>query len=147
MINSVLLLNLSELLISTVFVRMASKLLLKFKTRRARVLVISHIIGRDYTFTDVIVRPVSVGVSSWTDKDGTRPSIFTSFCCMSFENDLRFELGVAFSMDDKLEVVPLTGISTPIADDFIIGAWYAPFWNLYSSSSDDPLGIMLGYRF
>ena len=47
MINSVLLLNLSELLISTVFVWMASKLLLKFKTRRARVLVISHIIGRD----------------------------------------------------------------------------------------------------
>lgn len=107
-----------------------------------------RMIGKDYSITDVIVRPVSVGISSWTDdKYGTVPAGFASMCCFSLDNKIRLELGIAFTIQDKLDIAPLTGLSTPI-DNFIVGVWYAPFWNLYSpKSSDDPWGVMVGYRF
>ena len=105
-------------------------------------------IGVHYSLTDVVIKPVSIGIVSWTcDEYNTVPGVFGSICCLSHKN-IRLELGAAFTIQDRFDVVPLTGVSFPISESIIVGAWYAPFWNLYSpNSSDDPFGMMVGYRF
>lgn len=111
--------------------------------------VTADMIGLDYPITDEIIKPVSVGITTWScDKYGTTIGGFASISCMSFYEKVRLELGAAFKTQDKLKYVPFTGLSVPITDEFILGVWYAPFWNLYQpKTSDDPSGIMIGYRF
>lgn len=98
----------------------------------------------DYPITDEIIQPVSIGIITWSDNNDNTFGGYGSICCLSYNNKLRFELGMAFTTNNKLDIAPLTGISTPIGDTFVVGAWCAPFWNLFS---DDPYGLLLGYRF
>lgn len=96
--------------------------------------------------SDVIKNPLSIGVLTWSDDNKNTGGVFGSICPMAYDDRIRLELGVAFNTADGFEVHPLTGLTAPIGEHFIAGVWYGAFWNLYPGS-DDPYGLMLGYRF
>lgn len=105
-------------------------------------------LGLDYDVSDVVSRPISIGITSMHFKERDTVGAFGSICCMTMDDKLRLELGGIFSVSDRLDVHILTGLSTPVLDDYVVGVWYASFWNLYHpATSDDPWGIMVGYRF
>ena len=108
------------------------------------------ILGRDYGLSDVVEKPISVGLSSWSDKElGTVPALYASLSMMSYSDNIRFETGIVGTMGSRtVDVAILTGLSTPVGDNMVAGVWLAPFWNLYKPKySDDAWGIMVGYRF
>lgn len=98
----------------------------------------------DYKLTDVVVKPISYGVCSWTDDEGTRAAPYISVCCMTHW-DIRLEMGMAFAYIDKVEVRALTGLSYAVSENYLVGAWYSPFWGY--DDRDDPWGVMVGRRF
>ena len=105
-------------------------------------------LGLDYDVTDVVAKPLSVGVTSLHYKSDNNIGVFGSISCMTVDDILRLELGGIFAVSDGLDVHILTGLSTPVLDEFTVGVWYASFWNTYHpATSDDPWGIMVGYRF
>lgn len=110
------------------------------------------IIGRDFNlFESVSVKPVSIGVTSWTDREhGTDPAMYVSGAMLSYKDIIRFECGGTATLHNGerwVDIAMITGISTLIADKVVVGAWFAPFWNTYGPRPDDPWGIMIGYAF
>jgi hypothetical protein len=106
------------------------------------------ILWQDYSVSDEVVRPVTVGLGfQRTNKLGMSATLVTSMCCMTYDDYLRFEVGVTTTFDDKLRFHALTGISVPMDDRLTFGVYACPFWNLYGDNPDDPWGAYFGWRF
>jgi hypothetical protein len=98
----------------------------------------------DYRYFDSEIRPISLGITSFSDRDKDTAAIYGSVCMFNYKS-IRFEIGSGISFEG--DVAFITGFSYPIKS-MVLGAWYAPFWGLdIDGNSDDPWGIMVGYRF
>jgi hypothetical protein len=110
------------------------------------------VVGRDYNlFEDISVKPLSVGINSWYTFDtGVLPAMYASVALFSYKDVVRFEVGGSSTWNgnkDRVDISPLTGISTLLAEKIVVGIWFAPFWNLYGNCPDDAWGGMIGYAF
>lgn len=109
-----------------------------------------RLLWRDYKLTDVDTRPISMGAVLWENKElPDHVGVYASIAGLSYK-DWRLEGGGMATWNevkDRVEIAMLTGISVRLWDKLVVGAWYAPFWNLYGPRPDDPWGIMVGYAF
>jgi len=112
----------------------------------------------DYSVLDLSIHPLSVGITSWTDKryNNTVPALYGSVTMLSYRDIVRLEIGGCATWDKNrvinndhgsVAISMITGISTLINEKYVVGIWMSPFWNLYGSRPSDPYGIMIGYAF
>jgi len=110
-------------------------------------------IGRDFWVDDKDIKPFSVGVCSWTDKDDPCTLAAYGSCSLLafWDNHLRLGVGltVTDSDPDSISAIDLrwtTSITTLLWKHLEVGFYAAPFYNI-SDHTDDPYGFMIGYAF
>ena len=112
----------------------------------------------DYSMGDLSIHPLSIGITSWTDKryNNTMSALYGSVAMLSYKDIVRLEVGGCATWDKNrvinnnngsMTIAMITGISTLINEKYVVGIWMSPFWNLYGSRPSDPYGIMFGYAF
>lgn len=113
------------------------------------------VIGKDFWVTDDKLRPISVGLCSWSDEDADfQLGGICNFSLINlWDNHLRIGTGFAVSTKDNssnikmdLRLVGPT-VTTLVFDSLELGFYVAPFWNLYNGQRDDPYGFIIGYAF
>ena len=100
------------------------------------------ILGRDYGLgSDTGF--LSVGVASWSDRDGTAVAGYgNANMVMAF--DERFNLGFGLACDGD-DVRWITTATTHWFRHLELGVWWAPFYGY--KGNDDPYGVVAGYVF
>lgn len=103
----------------------------------------------DYTLNDSGIRPISIGVCSWSNDD--QPLTGGCYLDIAFLSllDDRLRLGAGLLVahgDDRLDVKLHTSVTTLVWDWLEVGVYYAPFWGMAQELGDDPpYGVMIGY--
>ena len=107
-----------------------------------------RVMVRDYSVLDLATRPIAFGAVLWENSElPNHPGAYGSMALATYGN-LRLEAGGCGVWNEKkvrVEIAMLTGLSYEIYDNWIIGAWAAPFWNTYGKNPDDAWGLMIGY--
>ena len=107
-----------------------------------------RVIGRDYSFVELVDAPYGVGLASWSDNEEEfTPGIYAQMGLMSYDS-IRFSLGVVSAWkieDERIGIRPITSITFLFkmrSFNMELGGYYGPFY-----TDSDPYGIMIGFAF
>jgi hypothetical protein len=109
---------------------------------------------KDYRFDDPELRPMSVGLLTWTDTEhDCSVGGYFNWTIVSMLKD-KLRLGAALAVipsgitEYPAQIRFDTTVTTRLFDWLEVGAYYAPFWGLAKDLGDDPpWGVMVGYSF